>query len=232
MSQIQLNVKTMSSIEIVKLINDHRSNSIVDAIIPTLRHSDFLAKVPNVLGAEYSEKFRSTYLANNGKENPCYRFEKREACLMAMSYSYELQAIVFDRMTELETQSLKPQLPTTYLDALKALVESEEAKQLAQEQLQLAAPKVQYFDMVADVGNLMTASVVAKKFGMSAQVMNKHLKEFKVYDSRHSNKVFSQWFIDKGYGEIKKTDNGYNQSKFTNKGEQWIIEKLTGEGII
>lgn len=67
---------------------------------------------------------------------------------------------------------------------------------------------------------------------MSAQVLNAHLQEMKVYDKRQKGRVFQQWFIDKGYGELKKTDNGYNQSKFTNKGEQWIIEKFTSEGII
>ena len=57
--------KTMSSLEIVDMINDHRlSKNTVDAVYPNLRHSDFMAKVINVLGVEYSEKFRSTYLAN------------------------------------------------------------------------------------------------------------------------------------------------------------------------
>ena len=225
----------MSSLEIVDMINEHRlSKNTVDAVYPNLRHSDFMAKVINVLGAEYSEKFRSTYLANNGKENPCYRFEKREACLMAMSYSYELQALVFDRMTELESQSLKPQLPdfTNPAIAARAWADEVEAKQIAHKQLEIAAPKVDFYDRVADVGNLMTAGVVGKKIGMSAQVLNINLDHFKVYDKRQKGRVFSQWFIDKGYGEIKKTENGFNSSKFTNKGEQWVIEKFVSEGIV
>ena len=228
-------LKTMSSLEIVDMINDHRlSKNTVDAVYPNLRHSDFMAKVINVLGVECSEKFRSTYLANNGKENPCYRFEKREACLMAMSYSYELQALVFDRMTELESQSLKPRLPdfTNPAIAARAWADEVEAKQIALQKLEIAAPKVDFYDRVADVGNLMTAGVVGKKLGMSAQVLNTNLDHFKVYDKRQKGRVFNQWFIDKGYGEIKKTENGFNSSKFTNKGEQWIIEKFTDEGLI
>ena len=228
-------LKTMSSLEIVDMINEHRlSKNTVDAVYPNLRHSDFMAKVINVLGAEYSEKFRSTYLANNGKENPCYRFEKREACLMAMSYSYELQALVFDRMTELESQSLKPQLPDFNNPAIaaRAWADEVEAKQIAHKQLEIQAPKVDFYDRVADVGNLMTAGVVGKKIGMSAQVLNTNLDHFKVYDKRQRGRVFNQWFIDKGYGEIKKTENGFNSSKFTNKGEQWVIEKFVSEGIV
>ena len=227
--------KTMSSLEIVDMINDHRlSKNTVDAVYPNLRHSDFMAKVINVLGVEKRKKFRSTYLANNGKENPCYRFEKREACLMAMSYSYELQALVFDRMTELESQSLKPQLPdfTNPAIAARAWADEVEAKQIALQQLEIAAPKVDFYDRVADVGNLMTAGVVGKKIGMSAQVLNTNLDHFKVYDKRQKGRVFSQWFIDKGYGEIKKTENGFNSSKFTNKGEQWVVEKFVDEGVI
>ena len=52
------NVPTMTSLEIVEFINNHRQangNSTV------LRHSDFMAKVSQVIGFEYSEKFRSTY---------------------------------------------------------------------------------------------------------------------------------------------------------------------------
>ena len=227
--------KTMSSLEIVDMINEHRlSKNTVDAVYPNLRHSDFMAKAINVLGVEYSEKFRSTYLANNGKENPCYRFEKREACLMAMSYSYELQALVFDRMTELESQSLKPQLPdfTNPAIAARAWADEVEAKQIALQKLEIAAPKVDFYDRVADVGNLMTAGVVGKKIGMSAQVLNTNLDHFKVYDKRQKGRVFNQLFIDKGYGEIKKTENGFNSSKFTNKGEQWVIEKFVSEGIV
>ena len=52
-----------------------------------LRHADFLAKVPQVLGAEMSEKFRSSYKDSMNRKKPAYTFPKREACLMAMSYS-------------------------------------------------------------------------------------------------------------------------------------------------
>ncbi|CCH57782.1 anti-repressor Ant [Acinetobacter phage AP22] len=224
-------IPQMSSLEIVDFINEYRAKNDDQPI--QLRHADFMAKVQKVLG-ELSENYRSVYKDASGRSLPCYVFYKREACLMAMSYSYELQALVFDRMTELENKLSKPQLPdfTNPVEAARAWADEVEAKLIAQKQLELAAPKVEYFDRVADVGNLMTASVVGKKIGMSAQVLNAHLQEMKVYDKRQKGRVFQQWFIDKGYGELKKTDNGYNQSKFTNKGEQWVIQKFTSEGII
>lgn len=221
----------MSSLDIVDFINDYRSKNDLNPI--QLRHSDFMAKVPKVIG-ELSENYRSVYRDVTGRSLPCYVFYKREACLLAMSYSYELQALVFDRMTELENQISKPQLPdfTNPVESARAWADEFEAKQIALKQLEIAAPKVEFYNRVADVGNLMTASVVGKKIGMSAQVLNNNLESFKVYDKRQKGRVFSQWFIDQGFGEIKKTDNGFNSSKFTNKGEQWIIEKFVSEGVI
>ncbi|MDJ7445120.1 Rha family transcriptional regulator, partial [Salmonella enterica] len=69
-----------------------------------LSHDNFLKKVPKVLGENYCRKFLRQYKDSTGRDLPCYNFPKREACLMAMSYSYELQAAVYDYMEELEHQ--------------------------------------------------------------------------------------------------------------------------------
>lgn len=230
MSQlITMNQKTMSSREIVEMINNHRvSKNTVDAVYPNLRHSDFMAKVISVLGTEYSENFRSTYLADNGKTNPCYRFPKREACLMAMSYSYELQAKVFDHMTELESHYEKNvvKLPQTFSEALQ--LAADQAKQL-----ELASPKVDYFDRVADRFALLNATQVGQKVSMSAVIMNRHLEDLSVYNKTvKRGRVFQQWFIDQGLGELKQTDSGHPQAMFTVKGEQWIIQKFISEGLV
>lgn len=100
---------TMSSVEMVAYINDDRKSK-AEALGLTfpckkyskLQHKSFLAKVPKVLGDNQSAKYFSDYIDEKGRTQPCYIFYKREACLMAMSYSYELQAQVFDHMTELE----------------------------------------------------------------------------------------------------------------------------------
>lgn len=100
MNLVNTNV-TMTSLELVSFINSSRAEGEA-----ALRHSHFLEKVPTVLGLEMSRRFGSSYLDSMNREKPCYNFPKREACLMAMSYSYELQAKVFDRMTELENKAV------------------------------------------------------------------------------------------------------------------------------
>ncbi len=92
----------MSSLELVDFINASRLPGEAK-----LEHYDLLKKVPQVLGTD-AGKFSGVYKGGNGQQNPCYYFPKREACLMAMSYSYELQAKIYDKMTELEAQVAKP----------------------------------------------------------------------------------------------------------------------------
>ncbi|WP_447722845.1 Rha family transcriptional regulator [Edwardsiella tarda] len=100
---------TMSSLEMVDYINaDRESKAEAQGLkfpckrFSKIQHKHILAKTPKVLGEEYSAKFLAEYKDSTGRDLPCYQYPKREACLMAMSYSYELQAQVFDHMTALE----------------------------------------------------------------------------------------------------------------------------------
>ncbi|MGL9721832.1 Rha family transcriptional regulator [Symbiopectobacterium sp.] len=103
---------TMSSLEMVDYINADRKQK-AEAMglkfpckqYRKLEHRSFMRKVPKVLGDAAEKYFASDSYINGtgGKvEREICNFPKREACLMAMSYSYELQAQVFDHMTELE----------------------------------------------------------------------------------------------------------------------------------
>ena len=101
---------TMTSLELVDFINAHRKEMAEAAGAPfpskgyaKLGHNDFMKKVPDVLGKD-AGNFSHIYRDSMSREQDCYCFPKREACLMAMSYSYDIQAKVFDRMTALEDQ--------------------------------------------------------------------------------------------------------------------------------
>ena len=68
----------MTSIEMVKYLNDERKFN-PDAYAH-IEHSDFLKRVPKVLG-EGAGNFSSSYKSAQNKTLPCYTFPKREACL-------------------------------------------------------------------------------------------------------------------------------------------------------
>ncbi|MCM7514641.1 Rha family transcriptional regulator [Enterobacter hormaechei] len=107
-----ISTPTMSSLEMVDYINAERQlkaekegMSFPCKKYSKLRHDSFMAKVPKVLGETQSPKFFGDYIDGKGRTQSCYNFPKREACLMAMSYSYELQAKVYDYMEELDRQA-------------------------------------------------------------------------------------------------------------------------------
>lgn len=229
---------TMTSLELVEFINEDRKER-AHAIgapfpghgFPGLEHKNFLAKVVEVLG-ETSAKFSADLPDSYGRPRRGYRFPKREACLMAMSYSYELQAKVFDRMTALEAaQSLALPNFADPVAAARAWADAKESEQRANAALALAQPKVQFFDKVVERSTLMTATQVGQKLGMSAMALNKHLDELDVYSKNIKRaRVFKQWFVDKGYGELKQTELGHSQPLFTTSGEAWIIDRMVSEG--
>lgn len=96
-------VSTMSSVDMVNYINTTR-----EAGKPILRHDSFMDKVPKVLGND-APKFigTSSYTGNNAEQvRKVYNFPEREAMLMAMSYSYKLQAVVYDSWKAEEAKTM------------------------------------------------------------------------------------------------------------------------------
>lgn len=149
---------------------------------------------------------------------------------------------VFEQLEEAyfrQAAQSAPRIPQTMPEALRLAAEAfERADLLALENkrataaLALAAPKVNFFDKVVDRTGLMTATQVAQKLGMSAIKLNKRLDELGIYSMGvKRSRVFKQWVIDKGLGELKQTEQGYSQPLFTTAGEAWICERLVSEGV-
>lgn len=214
LAQINSNVKTMSSREISTLTNKQHSHVIRDAKVVI----DQILDDPNLDDPHFQ-----IIQDSRGYISEIHMDRNLTLCLVS-GYSVSLRMTIINRWDKLENQNAV-QLPQTFAEALQ--LAADQARQL-----ELAAPKVQYFDRVADTKNLLNASQVGKKVGMSAVKLNQYLADMGVYDRRIAGRTFAQWFIDKGYGEVKQTEQGYPQSKFTNKGEQWVIEQLVSEGVV
>ncbi|MEK5750844.1 phage antirepressor KilAC domain-containing protein [Acinetobacter variabilis] len=169
---------TMVSLELVDYINDSRK---FDEKPVQLRHADFMAKVPKVLGGELSEKFRSVYTDTTGRTLPCYRFPKREACLMAMSYSYELQAQVFDRMTAME-EALKAQKPVelSRMDLIQLALAAEQENIALKQHVAVLEPKAKGLDRIADCTNVLGIRESAKILKIGQNQLVQYLLDHKV----------------------------------------------------
>lgn len=154
-------VATMSSLEMVEFINSQRKQG--EAV---LKHKHFLTKVSQVLGEAGSAKFSATYVhPQNGQRYPCYHFPKREACLMAMSYSYDLQAKVFDRMTELEGQKATPRVPQSLPEALRLAADLAEQNAQQAQLIEQQKPAVEFVKQYAEAESSKGLSDVAKVLG-------------------------------------------------------------------
>lgn len=212
LAQFSTNQASMSSRDLLDLINQVRS----DLGEPLLRLNSFNLKIEDELdGENYTKNVVQNF---NNTESVVFELTIDQCMLIGMRESKAVRKNVLAILKQ-------KQLPQSFSEALQ--LAADQARQL-----ELAAPKVQYFDRVADTKNLLNASQVGKKVGMSAVKLNQYLADMGVYDRRIAGRTFAQWFIDKGYGEVKQTEQGYPQSKFTNKGEQWVIEQLVSEGVV
>ncbi len=162
-------IKTMSSLDMVAYINATR-----EAGKPTLRHDHFMVKAGIVLGETLAPKFLGSNIYLNGKggtqARAVYNFPQREAMLMAMSYSYKLQATVYDAWQAAEAKVAPVvQLPQTYAEALRKLADSTELAekqvlQIAQQAQQITAdaPAVAFVEKYVSAGGRSTFREVAK----------------------------------------------------------------------
>ena len=127
---------------------------------------------------------------------------------------------------ECERIAKSKQVPQSFSEALQ--LAANQAKQLEEQAL-----KVNYFDKVCDTTGLVNATQVGQKFKMSAVTLNKNLDGLNVYNrSIKRGRAFQQWFVDAGNGIMRQTELGYPHPLFTAKGEQWIIETFTTNGVI
>lgn len=147
---------------------------------------------------------------------------KRDSIIVVAQLCPEFTARLVDRWYELENQA---KLPQSFAEALQ--LAADQARKI-----ELDKPKVDYYEKIVVRDTLLNATQVAQKLRMSAMAMNKYLDSFNVYSRGVKRaRVFQQWFIDQGLGELKQTDLGFSQPMFTTKGEAWVIEKLVSEGV-
>jgi phage antirepressor YoqD-like protein len=214
---------TMSSLELVDFINSQRQEH-----EPELRHDHFMDKVPKVLGRSDAPKFLGTQRYGNNNTRNVYYLPKREACLMAMSYSYELQAKVFDRMTALEAAQSPPahKIPQTLSEAL--MLGAKLAQQVEEQAaaLAIAGPKVEIVDRYMDATGTQTFRQVAKLLEAKEPAFRAFLAARRIMYQIGGEWVPYAEHLDAGRFVVKtgSADNGhaFSTSRFTPKGVAWV----------
>lgn len=209
----QNNIKTMSSREIAELC-DKRHDHVKRDIEVMLNQLEL--DIP---------KFGRIYFDSMNRQQTEYLLDKNLTITLVAGYNAKIRYLIIQRWQELEANANSPVIPQSFADALQ--LAADQARQL-----ELAKPKISHYDNVVERAGLLNATQVAQKVRLSAVAMNKVLDELGVYNKAvKRSRVFQQWFIDKGLGEVKQTDQGYSQALFTKRGEAWIIERLISEGV-
>lgn len=162
MNLINSEVKTMSSREIASLTGKRHGDVMRD-----------IRKMYDDLGESISAL---AYTDIQNKERRHYELDKEHTECLLTGYNAKARMMVIKRWNELESQQL-PQIPQTYAAALL------EAGRLAQivddqsEQLAIAAPKVEVYEMLADRKGDVSTTVIAKQLGMTAIKLNRLLRD-------------------------------------------------------
>ncbi|MDO7476112.1 phage antirepressor KilAC domain-containing protein [Acinetobacter baumannii] len=206
----------MSSKELLELINQVRHG----VGEPLLRLNSFNAKIEDELdGENYTKNVVQNF---NNTESIVFQLTLDQCMLIGMRESKAVRKNVLAALKQKQT----PLLPQSFSEALQ--LAADQARKIEEDK-----PKVEYYEKIVVRDTLLNATQVAQKIGLSAIALNKLLDSLKVYSHGVKRaRVFQQWFIDKGFGELKQTDLGYSQPMFTTKGEAWVIQKLVSEGAI
>ena len=204
---------------LLDMLNQERSKADASPV----RMNDFHARVVDELEGEHYENF--VVQNPNKTETTCYRLTPSQALLVCMRESKGVRRAVKNRLERMQSQTHV--IPQNYAEALQ--LAADQAKQL-----EIAAPKADFYDRVVERETLINATQVAQKVGLSAVMMNRALDEIGgVYSkSTKRGRVFIQEFIHKGYGILRMTESGHAQPLFTTAGEARVIELLTNEGCI
>ncbi|MEL4817960.1 phage antirepressor KilAC domain-containing protein [Acinetobacter baumannii] len=205
----------MSSKELLELINQVR-HSVGE---PLLRLNSFNVKIEDELdGENYTKNVVQNF---NNTESIVFQLTLDQCMLIGMRESKAVRKNVLAALKQKQT----PLLPQSFSEALQ--LAADQARKIEEDK-----PKVDYYEKIVVRDTLLNATQVAQKIGLSAIALNKLLDSLKVYSHGVKRaRVFQQWFIDKGFGELKQTDLGYSQPMFTTKGEAWVIQKLVSEGL-
>ena len=131
--------------------------------------------------------------------------------------------------------------PSYGIELLKALVAEQAEKAQLQNQIAELVPKATYCDMVLRSPNLVSVTIIAKDYGMSAPRFNKLLHEMGIQYKQGNTWILYAKYEGQGYTRFdtfhyvdgKTGEDGSRVSlKWTQKGRLFLYECLKGHGIL
>lgn len=229
---INSNAIKMTSIEIAELVGSRHDK--VKQSIERLAVRGVIRNPPMVV----FEKINNLGLLR-GVE--AYVFEgeqgKRDSIIVVAQLSPEFTARLVDRWRELEGATAK--IPQTFSEALRLAADLAEQKMQLENQLAIAAPKVEFADRVGEASGILIGNY-AKVVGIGPNKLFAWMREHKILIASGSRRnVPMQEYMDRGYFTVKETAVNTNHgiqisftTKITGRGQQWLTRKLLDNGML
>ncbi|WP_415797206.1 phage antirepressor KilAC domain-containing protein, partial [Comamonas aquatilis] len=171
-------------------------------------------------------KFQGIYLDGMNRQQTEFHLPRELTDTLLTGYSAALRLAVVRRWHELEAQQA-PKLPQTMAQALRLAAEQAEQIEAQQEQLALAAPKVEYVDRYVAANGSMGFRQVAKLLQANEHEFRAWMQDEKVMYrlgnewTAYQNHIEAGRFVVRA-GVASANDHAFNTTKFTPKGVEWV----------
>ncbi|EHV0164362.1 phage antirepressor KilAC domain-containing protein [Escherichia coli] len=226
------NAIKMTSIEIAELVGSRHDK--VKQSIERLAARGVIRNPPMVV----FEKINNLGLLR-GVE--AYVFEgeqgKRDSIVVVAQLSPEFTARLVDRWRELEETTVN--IPKTLPEALRLAADLAEKKMQLENQLAIAAPKVEFADRVGEASGILIGNF-AKVVSIGLNKLFAWMRDHKILIASGSRRnVPMQEYMERGYFTVKETAVNTNHgiqisftTKITGRGQQWLTRKLLDNGML
>lgn len=226
------NAIKMTSIEIAELVGKRHDN--VKRTIETLAKNGVI-RLPQI---EVSERINNLGF-NVQYEHYVFEGEqgKRDSIVVVAQLSPEFTARLVDRWRDLEEAAVN--IPKTLPEALRLAADLAEQKMQLENQLAIAAPKVEFADRVGEASGILIGNF-AKVVGIGPNKLFAWMRDHKILIASGSRRnVPMQEYMDRGYFTVKETAVNTNHgiqisftTKITGRGQQWLTRKLLDNGML
>ncbi|EFD5090217.1 AAA family ATPase [Escherichia coli] len=161
----------------------------------------------------------------------------KELDCVVVLLSPEFTARLVDRWRELEETAVN--IPKTLPEALRLAADLAEQKMQLENQLAIAAPKVEFADRVGEASGILIGNF-AKVVGIGPNKLFAWMRDHKILIASGSRRnVPMQEYMDRGYFAVKETAVNTNHgiqisftTKITGRGQQWLTRKLLDNGML
>lgn len=195
------------------------------------RHDQVLRTARELVEQGVTQSVETPYVhEQNGQEYPEHLLSKRDSLVLVARLSPEFTAKIVDRWQELEAM----QVPALALpnfanpaEAARAWAVQFEQRQVAEQALMIAAPKVEFVDRYVETKGSMGFRQVAKLLKANEHQLRELLIKRKVMYylngtlTAHSNHIAAGRFETRT-GTSEHNSHAYTQARFTTKGVQYV----------